>query len=344
MRTPFLAAAAALVLAAPPSTAQTTHEDPQGRYAMDLPAGWKLVSEQLDQVYQFAEGDAKIIVYVQSGTADRVAAFQGALEAFCGPALEPPPAGTVFDLDVNGSPARQAHYTFQAASGNRRVPLTVFMGSVALAGTEVSVSFAAILNDNARKKWDAQIPGVFHSIRMVGAPVIAATEPVAVTHEAPTPAPAPAAAAAAPASTFEHALVTLDIPAGWTAQPGQGTAQIVEVANPEFPSLRVIGLAGNDFGKNRTEVMQSMVTGFQSSLPSFNQSSPPREDTTAAGQTILVAEYQGSLVVEGREVPQWTLLAAYKDRRRGLGFVWMVPPAKKDAALAQVLGIIRSAR
>jgi hypothetical protein len=57
-----------------------------------------------------------------------------------------------------------------------------------------------------------------------------------------------------------------------------------------------------------------------------------------------VAEYEGALVVQGREVPQWVLIGARKDERGGVGFLWMTPPDKKDAALEQVLGILRSCR
>jgi hypothetical protein len=331
------ALAVAAVLAGPPAAAQLEHEDPLGRFAMTLPKGWKLASEQFDLLYQFEQGGTKIIVYVMDGTSDRAKAFRDAVGMFATETPPPPPEGTVYDLVMNGNPARQAQYTFEMASGNKKVPLTAFMGTVTLEGANMSVAFMAILNEQALKKWKDDIPAAFHSIRMRGSSVTGASEPVAVTGALA------AAAAEVPASTFEHALVTLDIPAGWTATPGEGP-NLATIERQDVAALRVVGAAGNEFGKSPAEAMDAMVAGLQASLPVFNQTRPPREEPTTGGGTVLLAEYEGTLVVQGREVPQWVLVGARKDARGGVGFLWMTPPDKKDAALEQVLAIIRSAR
>lgn len=328
---------AALVLSAP-ALAQVEHEDPLGRFAMTLPKGWKLVSEQFDLLYQFEQGGTKIILYVMDGTSDRAKAFSDAVGMFATETPPPPPEGSVYDLVMNGNPARQAEYTFEVASGNKKVPLTAFLGTVTLEGANMSVAFMSMLNEQALKKWKAGIADAFHSIRMRGSSVTGASEPVAVTGAL---AAGPAAETAA--STFEHALVTLDIPAGWAATAGEG-ASLATIERQDVAALRVVGAAGNEFGKSATEAIDAMAAGLQASLPVFNQTRPPREEPTAAGGTVLLAEYEGVLVVQGREVPQWVLIGARKDTRGGVGFLWMTPPDKKDAALEQVLAIIKSAR
>ncbi len=337
MRRSAVFAAAVLVLLASPTLAQTTHEDPLGRFALDLPSGWKLVSQQLDMVYQFERGGAKIILYVMDGVADRAKAFRDAVGMFTGEMPPPPPPDTpVYDLVTNGNGARQMQYTFQAAAGNKQVPLTLFLGTITLEGANMSVSFMAMLNEQGRKQWEGPVAQSFRSIRMRGSSVTGASEPVLVANPF-------VAESDAPASTFEHALVTLDIPVGWSATAGEGP-NIVTIEHREFAAVRVIGLPKNEFGKSRDEVMTGVVGGLQAALPVFNQTREPREETTAGGIAVQLAEYQGTLMVQGREIPQWVLVGAFKDQRGGVGFLWMTPPEKKDAALEQVLGMIRSAR
>jgi hypothetical protein len=327
----------AVVLAAPPAAAQLNHEDPLGRFAMTLPQGFKLVKEVSDLMYQFEQGGTTIILFVQDGTSDRAQAFRDAVGMFATETPPPPPEGTVYDLVMNGNPARQAQYTFEVAAGNKKVPLTAFLGTVTLEGANLSVAFISMLNEQALKKWKTGIADAFHSIRMRGASVTGASEPVLVTDALA------AAAAAAPASTFEHALITLDVPAGWTATPGEEN-NIVVIERKDVATLRVIGGTGSDWGKSATELIDALAAGFQSALPVFNQTRPPYEEPTATGGTVLLAEYEGVVVAQGREMPQWAIIGARRDERGGVGFVWMTPPEKKDAALEQVLGIIRSAR
>jgi hypothetical protein len=151
------------------------------------------------------------------------------------------------------------------------------------------------------------------------------------------------AAAGAPASMFEHNLVTLDIPAGWVATPGSGY-NIATVEREGVPALRVIGAEKNDFGKSREEILEALVSGVHSNVPTAKQTGPPREEATVGDDVVLVAEYEGVIVADGREVPQWILIAAFKDKERGVGYMWFVPPDERDAVLEDVLAIVRSTR
>jgi len=326
----------ALAIVAPRAAAQVNYDDPLGRFAMTLPSGWKLASEQFDQLYQFERGDTKIILFVMDGTSDRAAAFRSAVAMFCGETPPPPPEGSVYDLVTNGNAARRALWTFTVAAGGKQVPLTAFLGTVTLEGANMSLAYMVMLNEKSRKQWETPIAQTFQSIRVRGASVTGASEPVAV-------ADALRAEPEAPPSTFEHAIVTLDLPAGWTATPGDGP-NVAVIEHGEFSGLRVMGLPGNEFGKSRDEVLTGVVGGVEVALPSFHQTSPPREETTAGGDVVLVAEYEGALVAQGKEIPQWVLVGALKHARGGVGFLWMTPPEKKDAGLPHVLGIIRSAR
>ena len=333
-----LALLAVSVLAVP-ARAQMDFEDPLGRFVVTLPQGFELFSEQGDQLFQFKRDAFRIILVVHDGVADVATAFQKAVEGFTGEAAPPPPEGTVYELAVNGNVARQASYPFEGStSSGKAFQGQLFLGAVTLEGADVSLAFMSILNDKVVEAVEPEIAGAFHSIRMPGTAVLGAGEPTLVED-----ALAAAPAAVIPASTFEHNLVTLDIPAGWTATAGERYT-IATIAREGAQSIRVIGAKKNDFGKSRKEILEALVSGMQSSVPTAKQTSPPREEATVGGDVVLIAEYEGVLVAEGREVPQWILIAAFKDKNRGVGYMWFTAPEKRDASLDDVLHIVHSTR
>lgn len=350
MRTHIVAGLVGLMaLGARPLAAQNTHQDPLGRFAIDLPAGFKLQSEQLDRVYVFERSGTRIMLYVATEVSDRDAVWASALEAFTSQTVPVPPEGTVFDMDVNGNPARLAQYAFDVESGGKTVKLTSRLGVVMLEGTETGLAYMALLNEKTLKPYGEPTVQAFYSIRLPGAPLTGATAPVAATVKPPAPAAGqeiaiPAAAAPeTPASTFAHPLATLSIPAGWTAKAGEG-AQIATISHASYPALRVIGLEKNKFGKNRDEVLRGLVQGLQSEVPSFSQTKEPYEVALDGGGTALVAEYEGTIVAAGQSLRHAGLVAAVKDDRRGIGFMWIATQSAWDTGLERVLAIVKSLR
>ena len=59
---------------------------------------------------------------------------------------------------------------------------------------------------------------------------------------------------------------------------------------------------------------------------------------------VLISEYEGTIVVDGKELPHWALIASFKDKKRGLGYLWITTPNERDKALEEVLAMIRSTR
>ncbi len=341
-RTP-IAVLLALPLLAAPLHAQMEYEDPLARFAITLPEGFELSKETADQVYQFKHDNMNIVAVVQDGTDNAADAFRGAADFFTGQTVPPPPEGSVYELTVNGNAARQATYPFEAKSGKKTMTLHFFIGAVTLEGTGMSVAYMTMLNEKTVKKMTPVAWNAFHSIRIPGTPVIEPGTPVAVTgalEGGETPAEA---AAAVPPSTFESTLATVDIGAGWTATPGE-RYRIANIERKGFKTLSLIGAKKNDFGKSREEILESLVEGLQSAMPTARQTSPPREEATTAGDVMLISEYEGTIVVDGKELPQFALLASFKDKKRGLGYMWITSPAERDKALEEVLAMIRSTR
>jgi hypothetical protein len=327
-----------------PAAAQNTHQDPLGRFAIDLPEGFKLINEQLDRVYVFERSGVRIVLFIATDVADRDAVWAGTLESFTGATVPVPPPDSVKDMEVNGNPARLAQFTFSVESGGKTVVLAGKLGAVMLEGTGTGVGFMAMFAEKLTKQIGAPLTQSFYSIRLPGAPMTGATAPVAAALpgqaapgqviEIPT--------AAAP-TAFEHPLVTLTIPPGWTAKAGEG-AQIAEISHASFPTVHVIGLEKNKFGKNRQQVLEGLVQGLQAAMPSFSQTKEPYEMPLDDGGTALVAEYEGTLVAAGQSLPRAGLLVAVKDDRRGVGFMWLAPQEAWDKALDQVLAMAKSLR
>lgn len=334
----LLGALALIAVPAVPAVAQMEFEDPLGRFVVTLPEGFELFQEHGDQLFQFKRDAFRIVLLVQDGVADPATAFRKAAENFTGEAAPPPPEGAVYEVVMNGNVARQASYPFEGSSGGKAFDGHMFLGAVTLEGADMSVAYMSILNAKVVEDVEPEIAAAFHSIRMPGTSVLGAGEPVPVT-DALAAAPPPDV----PASTFEHNLVTLDIPAGWTATAGDGY-NIAEIDREGVPTIRVIGAKKNDFGKSRKEILEALVSGMQSSMPTAKQVTPPREEATVGGDVVLIAEYEGAVVADGREVPQWILIAAFKDKNRGVGYMWFVPPDERDAVLEDVLSIVRSTR
>jgi hypothetical protein len=293
-------------------------------------------------MYQFKRDNITILALVQDGDMDAAAAFRAAANAFTGQSVPFPPEGSVYELTVNGNAARQATYPFEKESGKKKAKIQIFLGAVALEGAGMSVGYMGILSEKALKEMTPVVWNSFHSIRMPGTPVIGAGEPVAVTGAMAGEDPV-VATPEVPPSTFESTLATVDIGAGWTATAGEGY-NIARIERAGFKAVRLIGAKKNGFGKTRQEIHESMVTGMQSAMPTARQTSPPREEATAGGDVVLISEYEGTIVVDGRELPQWALLASFKDKKRGLGYMWITSPAERDKGLEEVLAMIRSTR
>jgi len=348
MRGRIIVAALGLgLLGALPIAAQNTYQDSQARFAIDLPAGFSLASEQLGLVYLFKKGSAMIMLSIKEDAADRNDVWDYALGCL-GKGTPPPPEGTIFDMDVNGNPARWAKYSYeQDVERGKKVPLTANLGAVLLEGTETGIMYMMLLNEKMLKPYSEAAVQAFNSIRLPGAPLTGATAPVAAKVKPPAVQAEQEAAAApeaeVPSSTFEHPLITMSIPAGWTAKQGEGMA-IATIEHPKYGKLQVIGAEKNKFGKSREDIHKMFSRQFQESMPSIHQTREPYDLPTAAGTPALINESEAEIIAAGKNLQQWVLLGAFKDSRRGFAFLWLTSPAHRDEALEQVLGIIKSLR
>jgi hypothetical protein len=152
--------------------AQNVHQDPRGRFSIDLPPGFTLASQHLDRIYVFEIPEARLLVSVVPGASDRERLWRSALDDFTGPGVPSPTAEFVSDLELNGNPARLAWYVFDAGLEGAKMPYTVLLGAVVLRDSGTGVVCFSLLHAKAADRWGDPLRAAFRSIRVPGAPVI----------------------------------------------------------------------------------------------------------------------------------------------------------------------------
>ncbi len=146
--------------------AANTYTDLKGRFAFDLPEGWKMNSSTADRLFIFkgGSGETMILMYDEEAkdvdklveTAAQTFKDSGAPNAV----LE----GTVKKLTVNTSPARWAIYAGTVDAGTVKVKMFGVVGAVALKDGG-GLFMVNILNESWRSKWEKQLEKTFQSIR-----------------------------------------------------------------------------------------------------------------------------------------------------------------------------------
>lgn len=337
-----LAGALAVLLGAPlaPVLAQNTYRDLEGRFTLDLPQGWKMTNEQFNLVYQFgsdASSAAMMLVYSE-GETDLDELFRSQVENLTGAGYTEPPAGSIVDMTLNGSRARWTEYTSPLDAGGTSVEMHAYAAAVVSDEDDAGLGFLVFMNANEKEKVGEALRTSFETLRLHEHALTGVSDVVAVGAEWAAAAPEPTAA-----SAFEHALVTFGVPAGWSAEPGEGDI-LATVSHEDYGSLTVMGKRGNDFGKDRDQILVAMRDGLLSSLPSMRPIKDAWEVETAGGTTILLEEYDGAITVAGTDLPYSAVIGAAKDGRRGLGFMGIFSTDVKTDAMRELLEILTSVR
>lgn len=322
-----------------PLATQQRYEDPNGSYALDLPAGWRMSQDMGAGVKQFkAAGIETFVVGFLAGQQDLTALCEMSLGAFRGSASDVQPDGQVVDLRVNDNPGRWGVYRGQYAAGAQRVPLWLLAGCVALPGSGGGVYFFAILNERSRQALGSTLERVFQSIRGVDAAVTGVSA-------AAKPAAEPAGPGPGTSTPFTHPLVSLTLPPGWVEQPRAPNAEPEVIAT--FAKAELVAnvvLAGQRRFGSLDEIFQKAVNAVRVAVPNARADNPPFIVTTESGEQVRVQVLSGSLVVEGREIPLGAMVAATRNSNRGLSLQAYFGSAHATRAGEEVGAILRSLR
>ena len=303
------------------------YEDTDGRYAIDVPAGW--ASQDLGNgAIQFkGTGYESIQIGFIGGLTDRGPLCQAAQNAIGQSLSGLAPDGQIVDLEVNGNPARWGTYKGTVQAGGNTITLFALAGCVVLPRSGGGLFFMSILNQDSRAKLGATIQRSFESIRAVDATVTGATNrQVVVVPAAATASTAPPGAAtppppAAPTTPFTHELVSLTLPGGWTVQPKLNNADpdMIAVFTSQELGANVVLAGGRKYG-NLEQIFQKTKNSVTAAIPNAQPSGDGWELTTRAGDRVRMQMFTGSLVVNGKDIPMGALVAATRNNQRGLSF------------------------
>jgi len=278
----------ALLAVASISRAQTTYEDPQGRFAIDLPKGWQLDPQTEDILFVFkGEGKSIIIEYV-SGVNDAGALMKKAQATLVASGLTNPVLdGDLMEMTINGHPARWGVYK----SGK----LLASLCGTAILGDN-GLYFMSIMAAGAVTSWKDRMEKSFQSIRMPGEAVTGAAEAKAATAT-------PADATAGSPTPWKSDLVSLTLPPGWSEKPKpRGFEKEVKgwFMNDNLPGATLMVVCYKGMGMTMSKAFDAGVKSVTIPMPGMKP--VEAEEMTLENGKVNFAVYKGLGAAGGTEI------------------------------------------
>jgi len=316
------------------------YQDLEGRFALELPADWQLVQEQFGLIYKFGrEGSgATIMVVVDDGAKGLDPLYADLVDYVTAAGVSAPPADKAVDMTLNGNPARWTEYEARLTTEDLDTPMQVLAGCVFDAGHHTGVNFITVLPQNAYESLGDAVRDTWASLCLYGQSRTGIADLAAMD---PSRAPSQETA---PPSTFVHDLVTLELPAGWSAEPGSNPVILATLKHEEYGSIKVLGAEGKALGGSTGEILAGVRDGLMAATPSMTLTRTDWEVPTHGCGNAELEQYEGVIIAQGKEFPRGTLLAAAKDKRRGLAFMATYKSDVAVGATAEFLKILASAK
>jgi hypothetical protein len=310
---------------------QTTYEDPQGRFAIDLPKGWQLAPQTDDKVFVFQGEGKSVIIECVPGVNDPAELFKKGettirLSGMAKPALD----GAVTELTVNGLPARWGIFK-GAMSG---VTLAALCGGVAIG--ENGLYFLSFIAVTEVAAWKGRLEGLFQTIRASGQKVTGVEGAKAVAAEA---------APAAEPTPWKSALVSLILPPGWTETPKpRGIEKEVQgmFANATLPGVTLMAVGYKGMGMNMAKALDAGIKTFKIPVP--NAQPVDVQETEIEGKKVNVVVYKGTSVGAGTEVELGAVIAVTKADKCYLNLIAIGQATVISEMRAQVLEIVKTVK
>lgn len=316
------------------------YRDPQGRFALELPANWEFKKEQLHTLFRFGPkgGVACCLVTCYPGVINRHELFSTVVETATSAGHSEPPVESVVDMTLNGLPARLAEYESSIKAGAQTVKMHVLLGGVVSEADDLGIAFSVYSSPADFQKHGEAIRACFESLRVPNRPKIGVSGVVEVKGSITKPR------APTMASAFKHDLISLTLPPGWRAETSKLSMIIANLKHENYGTITLTGGAKNKFGKNREEILGVMSSQMMASMPLMKETRGGWEVRTSGGGSAILKQYDGAITVLGQEFPHGAIVAALKDAKRGIGLMGVFRSETKEAALKDILSIIESAR
>lgn len=316
------------------ASAGNAFQDPEGRFELDLPDGWKLLPQTDTTVFSF-EGPEKVQIVLQyvPDVKDREELFGKSVDLMRGGGVpDAAPEGELSDMEVSGHPARLGVYSGYVTG--TKIRLYGLLGGVAL--KDGGAVFAVFLNAGNRKPMGEKVEKVFTSLRLPGEKATGVSGRMAV-----------AAAAEEKPAPFVHDLVTMELPPGWKEQPKARSFEKEVVGF--FSSDRLSGATlliacYEGFFMNMPKAIDASRKTVLASIPNAGPVAVTKDLKTAAGRELVLITYEGTQPHQGQDVRMRVLTATAKGGKSYVNLLLFVVPNLGPAASEQILRMANSIR
>jgi hypothetical protein len=315
--------------------AQTTYEDPQGRFVIDLPKGWKydpmMPAFKNDKTADFQDEGKKnaFTLAISRGFDDPDKLIKQAALQF--KFLEPVFDGEILAMTVNGHPARW---------GVLKTPLDpgMIMHVASIVLEDNGIYLIHTLRTEKRESVGKPVEQAFHSLRLPGEEATGVEGVKAV-------AGAAAPATAAEPTPWKSKLVSLTLPPGWTETPKpRGVEKEVQgmFANDSLPGVTLIAVGYKGMGMNMAKALDAGIKTF--TIPVPNGQPVDVQETEIEGKKINLVVYKGTSVGSGTEVELGAVIVVTKADKCYLNLIAIGQATVISEMRAQVLEIVKTVK
>jgi len=312
--------------------AQTTFEDPQGRFVIDLPKGWQLAPQTDDKVFVFQGEGKTIIIECVPMVNDPAEILKKAettvrLSGMAKPALD----GDITEMTLNGLPARWGIYKGAMAG----VTLAALCGGIA--NGENGLYFLSFVSVTELAKWKDKLEKAFQSIRGQGQ--------IATGVENVKTAGGVAVAPAATATPWASDLVSMSLPPGWTEKPKpRGFEKEVKgwFMNDNLPGASLMVVCYKGAGMTMAKSLEAGIKTV--TIPVPNAKPVEAQEMKVEGKKIYFAVYTGTSVSAGTEVEMGAVIAVTKADKSYTNLIAIAMSSLIPELKSQVLEVVKTVK
>lgn len=310
---------------------QTTYEDPQGRFVIDLPKGWKydpvmpMFANEKTADFQDEERKNSFTLAISRGFDDPDKLIKQAALQF--KFLEPVFDGEVLAMSVNGHPARW---------GILKTPLDpgMIMQVASIVLENNGIYLVHTLRTEKKESVGKLVEKAFQSLRLPGEPVTSVGDATAV---------APPRPKATQPTPWQSELVSLILPPGWEEEPKpRGSEKELKgwFRNHELPGSSLMVVCYKGMGINRAKALDAGIKSMTIAAPGMKPVEA-KEMELENGKIHFVV-IRGMVASEGQETDVASVLTVSKAKKCYVNLILTAQSHMLDDLKAQALEITKT--
>jgi hypothetical protein len=313
--------------------AQTTYEDPQGRFVIDLPPGWKfdpmMPAFKNDKTADFQDEERKnaFTLAISRGFDNPDKLIKQAALQF--KFLEPVFDGEILAMSVNGHPARW---------GILKTPLDpgMIMQVASIVLENNGIYLVHTLRTEKRESIGKLVEKAFQSLRLPGE---------ALAGVADTTAVAPPSSKAGGPVIWRSDLVTLTLPPGWEEKPmPRGFEKEVKgwFQNEELPGSSMMVVCYKGMGMNRAKALDAGIKSM--TIPNPGMKPVEAQEMELENGKIHFVVIRGPVSSQGQELDVASVLTVSKAKKCYVNLILTANSSLLEDLKAQALEITKTVK